>query len=144
MKEDLAGFGNAMTQKVTDFTNAAKGGFDTSSNVIKEQAQYLEKLVTLDTEQKPIVEESGTSATEAQTSSTSVSSSQSNGKSLAAKVEKGAAIGFGWVKSCVYTVTDTVKSLAVEETTRGEDEITEAIRTGIFCRPGHRDHCCTD
>ncbi|EYC20845.1 hypothetical protein Y032_0020g101 [Ancylostoma ceylanicum] len=134
MKKDLAEFGDAMTQEVTDLTNAAKGGIDTATNVIKEQAQYLEKLVTPDSEQKPIVEDSEPSATDAQTSSTSVSRSQSNEESLAAKVEKGAAIGFGWVKSVVDTVTDTVKSLAVEETTRDEDEITEAIRPRIFRR----------
>ncbi|RCN44984.1 hypothetical protein ANCCAN_09028 [Ancylostoma caninum] len=64
------------------------------------------------------------------------------GDAMTKEVEKGAAIGFGWVKSVVDTVTDTVKRLAVEDTTRGEDEITKAIRPRIFRRP--RDQCCTD
>ncbi|KAK6753844.1 hypothetical protein RB195_013061 [Necator americanus] len=133
MKKDLAEFGDAMTQEVADLTSAAKGGIDTATSVIKEQAQYLEKLVTPDTEQKPLVEETVTNPTEPEASSTPVSRSQSNEESLAAKVEKSASIGFGWMKSVVDTVTDTVKSLAVEETTKGEDDITEAIRPRI-CR----------
>lgn len=107
MKKDLAEFGDAMTQEVTELTNAAKGGLyfqsegvlffslhlqsflvgiGTATNVIKEQAQYLEKLVTPDTEQKRIVEESLASATNADTSSTSLSDLQSNEESLTAKV----------------------------------------------------------
>ncbi|CAJ0591069.1 unnamed protein product [Cylicocyclus nassatus] len=133
MKKDLAEFGDAMTQEVTDLTNAAKGGIDTATHVIKEQAQYLEKLVTPDAEEKPLVPEVVTSpAAEPPTSSTSVPKSQSYEDTLAAKVEKSAAIGLGWMKSVVDSVTDTVKSLAVEETTRGEDDITETIRPRIM------------
>ncbi|KHJ81841.1 hypothetical protein OESDEN_18470, partial [Oesophagostomum dentatum] len=88
MKKDLAEFGDAMTQEVTDLTNAAKGGIDSATSVIKEQAQYLEKLVTPDTEQKPIVEEEVAAAgAETPTSSaqTQLPGSQSYEASLASK-----------------------------------------------------------
>lgn len=133
MKKDLAEFGDAMSQEVSDLTSAAKGGLDTATSVIKEQAQYLEKLVTPDEEEKPVVPETeGNPQAETQTPESSVPRSQSNEASLAAKVEKGAVIGLGWVKSVVDTVTDTVKSLAVEDTTDGEGDITEVIRPRIF------------
>ncbi|KAK6050586.1 hypothetical protein COOONC_11912 [Cooperia oncophora] len=113
MKKDLAEFGDAMTQEVADLTSAAKGGLDTATTVIKEQAQYLEKLVTPDEEEKPVVvEEEKMAEPETEKSTDSVPKSQSYESSLAAKVEKGAALGLGWVKSVVDTVTDTVKSLA--------------------------------
>ncbi|KAK6050584.1 BSD domain protein [Cooperia oncophora] len=125
MKKDLAEFGDAMTQEVADLTSAAKGGLDTATTVIKEQAQYLEKLVTPDEEEKPVVvEEEKMAEPETEKSTDSVPKSQS--------LKKGAAVGLGWVKSVVDTVTDTVKSLAVEETTGGEEEITEVIRPRIY------------
>ncbi|VDM81157.1 unnamed protein product [Strongylus vulgaris] len=40
------------------------------------------------------------------------------------KAEKSAAIVFGWMKSVVDSVTDTAKSLAVEETTQDKEDIT--------------------
>ncbi|CAJ0589163.1 unnamed protein product [Cylicocyclus nassatus] len=57
MEKDLAEFGVAMTQEVTDLTNAAKGGIGTATHVIKEQAQYLEKLVAPDVEENPLIPE---------------------------------------------------------------------------------------
>ncbi|PIO63371.1 BSD domain protein [Teladorsagia circumcincta] len=132
MKKDLAEFGDAMSQEVADLTTAAKGGIDTATTVIKEQAQYLEKLVTPDEEEKPmVVDQGGKSETEVE-AQTDLPKSQSYESTLAAKVEKGAALGLGWVKTVVDTVTDTVKSLAVEETTEGEGDITEVIRPRIF------------
>nr|CDJ81602.1 unnamed protein product [Haemonchus contortus] len=127
MKKDLVEFGDAMTQEVAGLTTAAKGGIDTATTVIKEQAQYLEKLVTPDEEEKPMVDEQ-----EEKPDIDTLPKSQSYESSLAAKVEKGAALGLGWMKSVVDTVTDTVKSLAVEETTEGEEDITEVIRPRIF------------
>ncbi|KJH49974.1 BSD domain protein [Dictyocaulus viviparus] len=130
VKRDLAEFGDAMTQEVAGLTNAAKGGIGTATSVIKEQAHYLEKLVTPDEEMKPAVVKSQSSDNESTISS--IPNSRSTEESLATKVEKSATIGFGWVKSVVSTVTDTVKSLAIEETTDGEDEITEVVRPRIF------------
>ncbi|WKY11198.1 hypothetical protein Q1695_003057 [Nippostrongylus brasiliensis] len=137
MRKDLAEFGDAMSQEVSDLTNAAKGGIGTATTVIKEQAQYLEKLVTPEEESKPVVEEKEQKDTlkqeqEGQESTSTIPKSQSTEESLAAKVEKGAAIGLGWMKSVVDSVADTVKSLAIEETTDGEEDITEVIRPRIF------------
>ncbi|KAJ1351121.1 hypothetical protein KIN20_007071 [Parelaphostrongylus tenuis] len=131
VKKDLAEFGDAMTQEVADLTNAAKGGIGAATNVIKEQAHYLEKLVTPDEEENPVARNPKMNDSEPATVSLG-SSSQSKEESLAAKVEKSAAIGLGWMKSVVSTVTDTVKSLAIEETTDGEDDITEVVRPRIL------------
>ncbi|KAK6022860.1 BSD domain protein [Ostertagia ostertagi] len=85
MKKDLAEFGDAMTQEVADLTTAAKGGIDTATTVIKEQAQYLEKLVTPDEEEKPVVvDQEGKSETEVE-APTDLPKSQSYESTLAAK-----------------------------------------------------------
>lgn len=131
VKKDLAEFGDAMTQEVADLTNAAKGGIGAATNVIKEQAHFLERLVTPDEEENPVVRNSQANNSESAIESVG-SSSQSKEESLAARVEKSASIGFGWMKSVVNTVTDTVKSLAIEETTDGEDDFTEVVRPRIL------------
>ncbi|VDM58932.1 unnamed protein product [Angiostrongylus costaricensis] len=125
VKKDLAEFGDAMTQEVADITNAAKGGIGAATNVIKEQAHFLEKLVTPDEEENPVVRNSQASNSESAIESVG-SSSQSKEESLSA------VIGFGWMKSVVNTVTDTVKSLAIEETTDGEGDFTEVVRPRIL------------
>uniref|UniRef100_A0A0K0DHG0 BSD domain-containing protein n=1 Tax=Angiostrongylus cantonensis TaxID=6313 RepID=A0A0K0DHG0_ANGCA len=111
-----------MTQEVADLTNAAKGGIGAATNVIKEQAHFLERLVTPDEEENPVVRNSQANNSE--------SAIESVGSKF--QVEKSASIGFGWMKSVVNTVTDTVKSLAIEETTDGEDDFTEVVRPRIL------------
>ncbi|CAD6186742.1 unnamed protein product [Caenorhabditis auriculariae] len=88
VKKDLSELTDAMSAEVTDLASAAKEGFGTAANAVKQQAQMLEKLVTPEEETKEFPGgETGASEE---------------------KSEKG-GVGFGWVRSFVGTVSDTVK-----------------------------------
>uniref|UniRef100_A0A1I7XFQ3 BSD domain-containing protein n=1 Tax=Heterorhabditis bacteriophora TaxID=37862 RepID=A0A1I7XFQ3_HETBA len=126
VKKDLSEFTEAMSQEVNDLTSAAKGGIDNAANVVKKQAHYLEKLVVPE-------QEDSNSLTDMKERDASCDNIKEE-ETIAAKVEKSATVGFEWMMSIVDSVADTVKTFAIEETTQGEDEITELINPKLTRR----------
>lgn len=118
VKKDLNDLSEAVSAEVTDLASAAKEGFGTAANAVKQQAQMLEKLVTPNEEEKPLPGEGDDNGE---------SSEQKTGTEKP-KLESSNSLSFGWMTKIVDTVTDTVKNLAMEETTTGEDDFTEAIK----------------
>lgn len=112
VKKDLNDLSEAVSAEVNDLASAAKEGFGTAANAVKQQAQMFEKLVTPSEEEKLMPGE----ADEVQEK---IEDAQ--------KAEGSSSLNFGWMSKIVDTVTDTVKNLAMEETTNGEEEFTEAI-----------------
>lgn len=117
VKKDLNDLTEAVTAEVTDLASAAKEGFGTAANAVKQQAQAFEKLVTPNEEEKPLPGEVDTEET-----------SDIKEEKEKPKLESSSSLSFGWMSKIVDTVTDTVKNLAMEETTTGEDEFTEVIK----------------
>ncbi|PAV82947.1 hypothetical protein WR25_17710 isoform C [Diploscapter pachys] len=135
MKKDLSEFTEAMTHEVSELTTAAKGGIDTAANAVKQQAQYLEKLVTPDEEKANAVgEESQKEEDKEKNEQKEDQPESSQAENEHTKVTKSNSIGFGFFSKIVETVTDTVKNLAIEETTRDEDKITEEIKRKAHLR----------
>ncbi|EGT34093.1 hypothetical protein CAEBREN_13380 [Caenorhabditis brenneri] len=118
VKKDLNDLSEAVSAEVTDLASAAKEGFGTAANAVKQQAQMLEKLVTPNEEEKPLPGETEEVKDDVSTEKLSEKP----------KLESSSSLGFGWMTKIVDTVTDTVKNLAMEETTNGEDEFTEVIK----------------
>ncbi|CAI4222979.1 unnamed protein product [Auanema sp. JU1783] len=121
VKKDLSEFSEAMSTEVAGLTSAAKGGLDSTVTVVKQQAQYLERLVTPEDEEKDFAEEVQEENVE-----------NDPKEDIISKVEKSASMGFGWMKSLVDTVTDTVKNLGVEESMKGEEAFTEQIKPRVM------------
>uniref|UniRef100_A0A1I7T2N7 BSD domain-containing protein n=1 Tax=Caenorhabditis tropicalis TaxID=1561998 RepID=A0A1I7T2N7_9PELO len=117
VKKDLNDLSEAVTAEVTDLASAAKEGFGTAANAVKQQAQMLEKLVTPNEEEKPLPGEGEV-----------VEATAPERKEEKPKLESSSSLSFGWMSKIVDTVADTVKNLAIEETTNGEDEFTEVIK----------------
>ncbi|CAP30565.1 Protein CBG11393 [Caenorhabditis briggsae] len=114
VKKDLNDLGEAVTAEVSDLASAAKEGFGTAASAVKQQAQIFEKMVTPSEEEKPLPGEGE------ETGETS--------EKPKPKLESSSSLSFGWMSKIVDTVTDTVKNLAMEETTTGEDDFTEVIK----------------
>uniref|UniRef100_A0A8R1HTC1 BSD domain-containing protein n=1 Tax=Caenorhabditis japonica TaxID=281687 RepID=A0A8R1HTC1_CAEJA len=117
VKKDLNDLSEAVTSEVNDLASAAKEGFGTAANAVKQQAQILEKLVTPNEEEKPLPGEG----------EVKIPVDEHAGKTENADSKDSKGLSFGWMTKIVDTVTDTVKNLAMEETTTGEDDFTEAI-----------------
>ncbi|CAI2355290.1 unnamed protein product [Caenorhabditis sp. 36 PRJEB53466] len=112
VKKDLNDLSEAVSAEVNDLASAAKEGLGTAANAVKQQAQMLEKLVTPMEEEKPLPGQEG---------------SEEEKKKEEPKASESSS-SFGWMSKIVDTVTDTVKNLAMEETTNGEDEFTEVVK----------------
>ncbi|CAB3397749.1 unnamed protein product [Caenorhabditis bovis] len=108
VKKDLNDLSQAVTAEVNDLASAAKEGLGTAANVVKQQAQTIESLLTPVEEEKPVPGEA-----------------EGNAPEVKPEEHKSP---FGWMTKIVDTVSDTVKNLAMEETTEGEEQYTETIK----------------